>query len=98
MSLINNSDQESPFEVVSPVSTPKPKRAAKATPKATPKVNPKAAGDSNGNGNDQAENISLAEGRLLIEMLSAVCENSAGTKFNWAAISDKLGLPSAGAT
>lgn len=94
MSLINNSDQESPFEVVTPISTPKPKRALKSTPKATPM----AAGDGNGAGNDQSENISLAEGRLLIEMLSAVCENSTGTKFNWAAISDKLGLPSAGAT
>lgn len=94
MSHINNSDQESPFEVVTPISTPKPKRVAKGTPKATPK----AAGDGNGAGNDHSENISLAEGRLLIEMLSAVCENSTGTKFNWAAISEKLGLPSAGAT
>ena len=93
MSLINNSDQESPFEVVTPISTPKPKRAAKGTPKATPK----AVGDNTGT-NDQSENISLAEGRLLIEMLSAVCENTGGTKFNWAAISDKLGFPSAGAT
>lgn len=90
MSFINTSDQESPFEVVTPVSTPKPKRAAKGTPKAT--------GDDNGNGIDQAEKMSLADGRLLIEMLSSICENSSATKFSWAAISDKLGLPSAGAT
>lgn len=79
-----SSGRESPFEVV----TPKKARSSKATPK--------AAGDDgveNGGGN-----ASVAEVKLLIEMIATLGESSNGIKFNWAAISEKLGLPSAGAT
>ncbi|SPO04318.1 uncharacterized protein DNG_07002 [Cephalotrichum gorgonifer] len=79
--------EEDYFQVTTPPpATPSPKK------KRVPAAPSAATGD--GAGNESAGAVSNAEARLLIEMLLS----SGPAKFNWAAISDKLELPSAGAT
>lgn len=88
MESTTSSSRESPFEVVTPTATKKA-RGAKATSK--------AAGEDGGE-NAAGGSFSATEVKLLIEMLATLGESSNGIKFNWAAISEKLDLPSAGAT
>ena len=88
MNSANDSTVGSPFEVVTPPPAKNPR-----TPKSTPRATKKASGDD-GAGNDGA---SSAEVILLIEMLRTVSGNTSNVKFDWGAIGEKLGLPSAGA-
>ncbi|KAL2106476.1 hypothetical protein VUR80DRAFT_6670 [Thermomyces stellatus] len=83
-----SSGHESPIEVVTPPTVTKKSRPAKATPKA-------AGGDC---GEATGRSFSATEVKLLIEILATLGESSNGIKFNWTAISEKLDLPSAGAT
>ena len=88
MDSANDSSVGSPIEVVTPPPAKNP-RTSKSTPRATKK----ASGDD-GAGNDGA---SSAEVILLIEMLRTIRGNTSNVKFDWGAIGEKLGLPSAGA-
>lgn len=88
MDSTSSSGHESPIEVVTPPTVTKKSRPAKATPKA-------AGGDC---GEATGRSFSATEVKLLIEILATLGESSNGIKFNWTAISEKLDLPSAGAT
>ncbi|MBE3048064.1 hypothetical protein IMZ48_37260 [Candidatus Bathyarchaeota archaeon] len=91
MDSVNGSENEHIDVVTPPTVTKKSRAAPKATtPKATP------AGD--GDAEKDSGNFSKTEMMLLIEMISTLGESANGIKFNWAAVSEKLGLPSAGAT
>ena len=92
MDSTNGSENEH-IDVVTPPTVTKKSRTAlpkAATPKAIP------AGD--GDADKDAGNFSKTEMMLLIEMITTLGESANGIKFNWAAVSEKLGLPSAGAT
>lgn len=87
MASVGDNDMASPITVATPPTVKKGR--------AGPKNTPKAAGECGG---ENDERFSSTEVRLLVEMLSTLGEGSNGIKFNWAAITEKLDLPSAGAT
>ena len=93
MASHKDSDEESALGIATPPTASKKARASKATPS---KATPNAAGEDGG---EVAGNkFSSSELQLLVEMLRTLASNANGAKFDWAAISEKLELPSAGAT